>query len=395
MTAGFNRRHLHAGEVLFNTGDSGREAYLIESGSIHIYQHRDGVETSIAHLGRDELFGELALAGDHTRTASARAESATELLVVTHELLGEQLRRASPVLRHLLRVTLARSRDSLRQLDGAAAPAAAVLSADLEHADRDLAVRRLRTEHQLRDALRDQALELHFQPIVEISSARIAGFESLIRWRGADGHLIPPSDFIDVAEDSDLIVDIGHWIIDTAAAALQRMNQLPLPEHPFCSINLSPRQFSDPQLFPAIRDALQHYQLVPSQLRLEITESMVLGDLAATQALLQQCRALGCPLLVDDFGTGYSSLSYLHQLPVDAIKLDRSFITEITENPRAAKIVHALALLATDLDMYTVVEGIESEEQARVCGAQGIRYAQGYFFARPMPLEQAIARLCP
>jgi EAL domain-containing protein (putative c-di-GMP-specific phosphodiesterase class I) len=392
MTAGFDRRHLNAGEVLFNTGDSGREAYLIESGTIEIFQQREGSETLIARLGRDELFGELALAGDHTRTASARAQTPTELLAITHELLSEQMRRAPPVLRHLLRVTLARNRDSLRQLDGGSALTDPTLP-ESEHNDRDLAVNRLRTEHLLRDALRNGALELHYQPIVEINSARIAGFESLIRWRGDDGRLIPPSEFIEVAEDSDLIVDIGHWIIDTAAAALQRMNQQPLPERPFCSINLSPRQFGDPQLFPAIRDALQRYQLVASQLRLEITESMVLGDLAATQALLHQCRALGCPLLVDDFGTGYSSLSYLHQLPVDAIKLDRSFITEITDNTRAAVIVRAIAMLANDLDMYTVVEGIESAEQARLCGAQGIRYAQGYHFARPMPLDQALSRL--
>ncbi|WP_169577722.1 EAL domain-containing protein [Sinimarinibacterium sp. CAU 1509] len=392
MTAGLNRRRLTAGEVLFQTGDSGQEAYLIESGAIEIFQQRDGSEISIARLGRDDLFGEMALVGDHTRTASARADIPTELLVITHELLSDQMRRAPPVLRHLLRVTMARSRDSLRQLDGGPTRTETP-TPEFEHIDRDLAVRRLRTEHNLRDALRDQALELHYQPIVEINSTRIAGFESLIRWRSNDGQLIPPSEFVDVAEDSDLIVEIGHWIIDTAAAALQRMNQLPLPERPFCSINLSPRQFSDPLLFPAIRDALQRYQLVPSQLRLEITESMVLGDMAATQALLHQCRALGCPLLVDDFGTGYSSLSYLHQLPVDAIKLDRSFITEITENARATVIVRALALLATDLGMYTVVEGIESEEQAQICGAQGIRYAQGYHFARPMPLDQALDKL--
>lgn len=389
-----DRRRLAAGEVLFRAGESGQVAFLVESGAIEIYLERGGRDEPIALLGADELFGEMALAGDHTRTASARAVGDTELLVVTHEMLAEQMARAAPVLRHLLRVTLARSRDSLRLLHHPAGAAPAAPAAAGEHADRTLAAQRLRTEQQLRQALYAGELELHYQPIVELDGGRIAGFESLIRWHGKDGRLIPPSAFIGVAEDSELIVEIGRWIVDTVAAALVRMAAArPGAAAPFCSINLSPRQFDDPQLAAQIGDALARHALAPKRLRLEITESAVFGNLAAARQLLEQCRALGCPVLVDDFGTGYSALSYLHRLPIDAIKLDRSFIDELGASSGAAAIVQAMARLAADLGLYTVAEGIETAEQAAICAQHGVSYGQGFHFSRGVPLDAALALL--
>lgn len=389
------RRRLSADEVLFQTGESGDIAFLIESGAIEIYlEHEDGAE-SIARLQAGDLFGEMALAGNHTRTACARALGDTELLVVSHELLNEQMARATPVLRHLLRVTLARSRDLLQRLQqsSTAEPTPSARYTGSEHVDHELAVQRLRTEQALREALRDDGLQLHYQPIVDLASGAIAGFEALIRWYDPAGRPIPPSSFIGIAEDSGLIVEIGHWIIDTATAALEEMGGVRSDAPPFCSINLSPWQFDDPQLFPRIRDALLRHALDPRRLRLEITESAAFGDPDAVRRLLDQCRALGCALLVDDFGTGYSSLSYLHRLPIDAIKLDRSFIDDLDENRGAAAIVRAITGLAADLGMYTVAEGIETAAQSAACARYGVHYGQGYHFSRGVPLADALALL--
>ncbi len=393
------RCHLQTGELLFRTGDPGHEAYLIESGTIEIFLERADGNSVVARLGPDDLFGEMALVGDQTRTASARAIEPTDLIVITHGMLGEQMSRAAPVLRHLLRVTLNRCRDSLHWLQNSDADVQPATGPDAnvpEAQDRDLAITRLRTEQRLREALRQNELELHFQPIVRLESGRTAGFEALLRWRRPDGTLVPPGEFIWVAEDSDLIVEIGRWIIDEAAASLQRFNKARAfadDERPFCSINLSPRQFEDPGLFSAIASALQRHDLQARQLRLEITESMILTNFEAARALLERCRALGCPLLIDDFGTGYSSLSYLYQLPVDALKLDRAFVIDAEDEPRAAVVIGVIAELAAQLGMYSVIEGIESQSQLEICRQRGVDYGQGYLFSKPLPFDAAMAVL--
>ncbi|WP_051362393.1 EAL domain-containing protein [Solimonas soli] len=389
-----HRRHLSAGEVLFRAGDPGEVAYLVESGVVEIYLERAGGTQAIARLGSNELFGEMALAGDHTRTASARALDDAELLVITHEALAAQLARASPVLRHLLRVTMARSRDSLRLAGrGGAEPQAPPAFVDPEH-DGELAAQQLRAERELSQALQAGEFELHYQPIVALDNGRVAGFEALIRWRDPRRGLLLPAAFIDVAEASPLIIDIGHWIIDTATAALARMDAATGAVQPFCSINLSPRQFDEPQpLLAHIREALARHALAPQRLCLEITESAAFDNPLAARPLLEQCRTLGCKVLIDDFGTGYGTLSYLHRLPIDAIKLDRSFIREIAGNAGATAIIRAMTQLATDLGLYTVAEGIESAEQAARCAQLGVRYGQGFLYSKGVPLDAALAML--
>jgi len=388
-----DRCRLAAGEVLFRTGDAGNVAYLIESGAIEIYLERDNRASTIARLEADDLFGEMALAGDQTRTACARALVETELLVITHDMLDAQLARASPMLRHLLRVTLSRGRDALSMLHAPAGDDSAEVLPQSGGDDRELAVGRLRLERQLHQALQDGELALHYQPIVELGSGRIAGFEALIRWYGRDGMPISPASFIGVAEESELIVRIGHWIIDTATAALAQMNDGLPSTAPFCSINLSPRQFDDPELVPRIADALARHDLDPRRLRLEITESVAVDNFGKVRSLLERCRALGCLLMIDDFGTGYSALSYLHRLPADGLKLDREFVADISDSPGAATIIGAITRLASDLGMYTVAEGIETAVQSALCAQHGVRYGQGFHFSRGVPLADALTLL--
>lgn len=388
------RRKLAAGEVLFRQGDHGDAAYVIESGGIEIFTPAADGKTVLARLGPDEIFGEMALAGDQTRTASAAAISATVLSVLTHERLAERLAQADPLLRHLLRVTLARSRDSLRRINGAARTTEVAPRADLEDSaqDRSAALTRLRMEQEIERALEQGEFQLHYQPITRLANNQVAGFESLIRWIKPDGSKVPPDRFVGVAEESGFIVPLGHWIIRKACAGLRRLESVPRyagAEAPFVNINLSIRQFRDPDLFQVLQTAMAAEGLHPERIKLEITESMVMGNLEAALALLQRCKAIGCKLAVDDFGTGYSSLSYLHKFPVDVLKLDRSFLRDMAQSERAAKIVRAVAGMASDLGMETVVEGVETAEQAAACHRAGIHYAQGFHYSAALPLEDA------
>jgi EAL domain-containing protein (putative c-di-GMP-specific phosphodiesterase class I) len=390
------RRTLAAGEVLFREGDPGHDAFVIEQGSIEIYQERAIGRNVLARLARNAIFGEMALVGDQTRTASAMAVEPTVLRIVTHSYLTERLTAADPLLRHLLHVTMARSRESLKRIkhgpfdtrtpgDAAAASTAP---------DQDLALKRLRVEQDLERALANNEFQLHFQPILRLADGSISGFEALIRWIRPGIGRVPPNDFIWVAEECDLIVRIGHWVIADACRALNHLEPLHQSAHPGApplsmSVNLSIRQFGDPQLFPTIERVLQHEKLAPQRLRLEITESLVMGNMDEALALLNRCKELGCKLVVDDFGTGYSALSYLHKFPVDTLKLDRSFIHNVGRDGAGMKIVRAIAGLAGELGMETVIEGIEAGEQAQACAGAGVTYAQGFYFSLPLPLDEA------
>ncbi|MEQ1440184.1 EAL domain-containing protein [Fontimonas sp. SYSU GA230001] len=399
------QRRLAAGQLLFREGEPGHEAYLVESGAIEIYVERPQGKHVLARLGPDELFGEMALISDEPRSASARAIEPTVLSVITHDTLTDQIDRAPPLLRHLLRVTIRRTRDTLRMVgrarDAAVAetstPAADSRGGDTP-ADRDVAIRRLRMEQALSEAMRRHELELFYQPIVRLDGGHVAGFESLVRWRRADGSLVPPGEFVWVLEDSPLILEFGRWTVRAAAEGLKRLQSAFRPARLdeaslFCTVNLSVRQLGDGELIPCLQQALADNGLLPEQLRLEITESAVLNNFDVALELLLRCRDLGCKLIVDDFGTGYSSLSYLHRLPVNGLKLDQSFVRDAATSERGRSIIRAIGRLAEDIGMYTVMEGIETPEQAAWCQDIGLRYGQGYFFGKPMPESAAATML--
>lgn len=397
------RRTLAAGEVLFLEGDPGHEAYVVESGTIEISTQRADGRAVLACLGADDILGEMALVGDQRRSASATALEATTLVVITHDYLAERLTHADPMLRHLLRVTTTRYRESLQRDRGgvpgtaAAEPVADEIEGD-PHNDRRLALKRLRIEQDLVRALDQNEFQLHYQPIVRLSDHSVAGFEALIRWFKPGFGRIAPNEFIGIAEESGLIVKMGHWIIRTACADIRRLEAAHFAARPgtpplFVTVNLSIRQFSDPDLFATIHEALQSQRLEPHRVKLEITESMVMSNMDAALQLLRQCKFLGAKLAVDDFGTGYSSLAYLHRFPMDTLKLDRSFIKDMAGNDASMKIVRAVAQLAAELGMDTVCEGVEQAEQAETCRQIGITYAQGFHYSPALPLDEAVAYL--
>jgi diguanylate cyclase (GGDEF)-like protein len=235
-------------------------------------------------------------------------------------------------------------------------------------------------EKELRRAVEREEFELHYQPLVEASSEEVTGFEALVRWRHPDRGLLPPSEFISLAEDIGLINALGEWVLRRACIdAVGWVGSLKV------AVNLSPEQFKQQTLAHAVVSALNESGLAPHRLELEITESALLERSTETLALLHQFRALGVRIAMDDFGTGFSSLSYLRSFPFDRIKIDRSFVSEITESKDCRSIVSAVAALGNSLGMTTTAEGIETYEQLQLVKAQGCTDLQGYYFSKPLP----------
>jgi diguanylate cyclase (GGDEF)-like protein len=235
-------------------------------------------------------------------------------------------------------------------------------------------------EQNLRKALPSGEFELHFQPVVNLQSNIISGFEALVRWNHPERGMIAPSTFIPLAEETGLIVPLGEWIIRQACLTARSW-----PDNLRVAVNISAVQFRNPGLTQVIVGALAAAGIQPTRLEIEITESVLLRDKAATLAVLHQLRALGIRIAMDDFGTGYSSLTYLQSFPFDKIKIDRSFVKDITENAGSLNIVRAVAALARGMGMIATAEGVETIEQLEKIQAEGCTEMQGYLFSRPLP----------
>ncbi|GAA5165387.1 hypothetical protein GCM10025770_20830 [Viridibacterium curvum] len=250
---------------------------------------------------------------------------------------------------------------------------------------------RLQTEAGLRNALAHSEFLLHYQPIVELKSGRVTSVEALLRWQPSQGNLVPPAQFIPVAEETGLIVPIGEWVLQEACRQARRWQDQGYDTLQI-AVNLSIRQFADPSLVATVRDALQSSGCNPASLQLEITESMVMQDAQGALNTMHQLTELGVQFSIDDFGTGYSSLSYLKRLPVHKLKIDRSFIGEIETDENDRAIVDAIQTLARKLTLRTVAEGVETDAQLDILRELGCDAYQGYLFSRPVAATD-IARL--
>jgi diguanylate cyclase (GGDEF)-like protein len=242
---------------------------------------------------------------------------------------------------------------------------------------------RVDVEAELRLALERDELLVHYQPILDLRTDRIVGFEALARWQHPGRGLVLPVDFISLAEESDLIIALGRTVLEKACRQAQAWRQHWPDDNLVMSVNLSPRQFADPDLAASIADVLRTTGLEPCALELEITESSVMDRSEASLGVLKQLRALGVHIVLDDFGTGYSSLAYLRHLPLDTIKVDRSFVTDLDVQDPNVGIVRAVVSLAHGLGVTVVAEGIETDEQAKRLRELGCDMGQGYVWAHP------------
>ena len=341
-------------------------------------------EHTIARLGGDE-FTILLESIRHAADASAVAERIHRELATPFYIAGHEVFASASV----GIVTSVHGYDSpeavLRDADTAMYRAKAMGKARSEVFDtgmRQRALVRLQLETDLRHAIERGEFQLHYQPIVELASGRLDGFEGLLRWQHADRGLILPTEFIPAAEETGLIVPIGIWVLREACRQMAAWQAEFGPTLPLTvSVNLSAKQFMQRDLVEQIDIALRESGLSPGQLKLEITETTIIENIDSVAIKMRRLKAIGVKLALDDFGTGYSSLSYLHRLPIDTLKIDKSFIQAVTQD--SGEIVSAIIGLAHTLRLDVIAEGVETPRQRARLAGLGCEFAQGYLFSGP------------
>jgi EAL domain-containing protein (putative c-di-GMP-specific phosphodiesterase class I) len=244
---------------------------------------------------------------------------------------------------------------------------------------------RSRLERDLRTAVENRELIVHYQPVVDLRAGRVVGSEALLRWEHPERGLVPPAEFIPMAEETGLIVEIGRQVLLDATAQTARWSGLDGPGPWSVSVNVSARQLVDGTVVDHVVAALQSSGLPPASLTLELTESVLVQDMETAAGILFELKNLGVRLAIDDFGTRYSSLSYLARLPVDVLKVDRMFVADAPTGSSAARLAASVVALAASLQLEPVVEGVESEEQLNVMRTLGCALFQGYLWSPPVP----------
>ena len=254
----------------------------------------------------------------------------------------------------------------------------------------ELATKRLELESNLRKAIQNEEFTVHYQPRVSVDSLTITGVEALVRWQHQQLGLISPSEFIPLAEDAGLIVPIGEWVLRTACMQGQRWRDQGVAPIQI-AVNISARQFHDQDFSQTVIRILEETGLSPKYLELEVTESSIIQDERFAAGMLSRLKSMGINILIDDFGTGFSSLASLKRLPIDALKIDKSFVREATSDPDDAALVMAIITLAHNLRLKVVAEGVETEDQLRFLQLLRCDEIQGYFFSKPLPAERLAA----
>lgn len=386
------RRHLRAGECLFREGDPGDFAYIIDEGEIEISTFIDGQHTVLNTLPPGSMFGELAVVDKSARSASAHAKTDTVLTIVTAEQVNSRIQEADPIIRLLFTVVMRYFRlDSERFRANKEEDEHKSQSFDSSQYTQRIteAIELIRLESDLRNAIEQKQLKLVYQPIINFATSKIAGFEALLRWYSPAREYVSPGVFIPLAESTSLIIPIGEWVTEEAIRGLLAIEEQ-TKQQVFVSINVAKRQIESATFLAFLQQKIKSTEIKTSQIKLEILErSLFEGEDAMD--LAQACRSLGFPLVIDDFGTGYANLAYLKQFQFDTIKIDKCFVDDLDTNSRDYSICHALIALSHGLEMTVVAEGIETATQAKILKELGCNFGQGYFFSRPVPLEEAIA----
>jgi len=413
-----------ADEYIFNEGDAGDCAYIIDSGMVEISLDKDDRKLVMATLTKGEILGEMAIIDRLPRTASARAVVPTVVTAIPLDYVSQKIDQSDPTVRMFLRLTMNRYRDlntrlsqvfeelSLAQQQASNEDYASttmelknVVSQFAEMQKRiDSAVTNsspsevnsglseetltftkiLVTEDKLLSvALKRKQFCLFYQPIVDLTNNEIVGCEALVRWNHPSGELYPPSRFITQAENSGLIIELGYWIAEEACSFQGRLLK-DFQRDLFVSVNLSGKQFEDPNLILRLADIMNNAGASQEQIKYEITESLLMDNPELATQSLNQLKETGAKLAIDDFGTGYSSFSYLHRFPFDTLKIDRVFVNAMVRSRKSNQIVKSLVNLSHDLGMDVVAEGIESKQEAELMSNYKTEYGQGYHFSKPV-----------
>lgn len=398
MTDAFDREVFDGQELVFQWGDPGDSAYVIEVGCVEVLTGVGLEQRRIAILTEGAMFGEVALLDRQPRTASVRTLVPTRLIRIDRSHVEELLMRSDSVIQYLMHLLLARFRSThdaaglQQRLDnpGGMATESPVSAVDLHKA----AVRTLSLAQDLSDAIHRQQLELFYQPLIAFDQLTVVGFEALIRWHHPSLGLINPAEFIPLAEKTGLIHRIGQWVLQHAVADWAELRPFCIAtahHKPFMSINLSAPELGGGDIVAVVHACLAAHGMAPDELRIELTETIIIQSMDDMAASLHGLRALGIGIALDDFGTGYAGLDYLQSLPFTCLKIDKTFVQQVNQSDRSLHIIKAALELARSIGMSTIAEGIEDAQIGAQLSALGCSHAQGYHYGKPMPKEQIAA----
>lgn len=384
-----SKKLFKAGETIITQGDKGESAYIIESGRVEIALERpDGECVLVGTRGAGAMIGEMSLIDNAPRTASVKALEDCTLLEITVDDFSRRLDNADPVLRMTMQVILTRYRDTLtRSRLGSETNlwpmAETVERSYLQQAD---AVETLRIATEFKDALHKDEIELHYQPIIRLEDNDIYGFEALMRWSHPDRGNISPGLFIPIIEENGQIVEASKWAFRESCNALKRIQERSSYYSPLhMSVNFSSHDFSSDDFVENVYTTISETDIQAEHIHLEITERLLMDQPDTAKDTLNMCRKAGMNISIDDFGTGYSSLSYLHSFPINNLKIDQSFVRDMDQNAGSQELVRSIISLGKNLGMSVIAEGVETKAEADLLREMGCDYAQGYYFARPLP----------
>lgn len=394
MNQDLNRVFFQGKELVFSCGDPGDSAYVIEEGCVEVFAGEGSLQKRIALLTAGAMFGEVALLDRQARTASVRTLVPTRLIRIDRGHVEEMLSRSDPVIQYLLGLLLARFRNSHDLHSGHLSAPGTLETRTQQQTGEDLhlaAVRTLSLAQDLSNAVETDQFELHYQPLVALDGLMVCGYEALIRWRHPVLGLISPAEFIPLAEKTGLIHKIGQWVLHRSTAdwaELRPFCRSDADSKPYMSVNLSAPELASPGIVDAIRSKLVEHRMDPSELRIELTETVIIQNMEAVSESVHQLRKLGTGVALDDFGTGYAGLDYLQTLPFTCLKIDRTFVQQMHESDRSVHIIRAALELARAMGLSTIAEGIEDAATGERLAAMGCSHAQGFYYARPMAKAQ-------
>ncbi len=393
-----NKLVVGKGEIIFLEGSPGDCAYLIESGSIEISVKRDGRTVSLGRRSSGEVFGEMAIIDSEPRSATAIACEASNLFIIRRDQFQKRMEKSDPVMQMALSIILDRFRETLLSLkrlqeqtseatdfpDGVGRNEPQPYTSALEE---------IQLEREMSHALEKGEFIPFFQPIVNISKRTTIGFEALIRWKHPSKGIVAPGKFLPTAEACGMISRFTKSIFTQSTLFLKKLHKevftADCKQLPYISINISGQDLIDSELVRQLLFHVEDAEIDTQFINLEITETMLLSDPDIIIENLKNLRNAGFSVSLDDFGTGYSSLSYLHRFPVDTLKIDQSFVRDMEDNRINYEIITSIIMLAQQLKLKVIAEGIEEESQLIQLEQLGCKYGQGYLFSPPVPATEA------
>ena len=385
----------NTGDLIMKQGAIGDCAFIIEEGSVEVFiTHPDGSDQHLATRGSGAIIGEMALVDRQRRTASVRALEPCTMIQITEAEYKRRLDISDPVIKMITKVILTRYRDTLSRIDSFGSTGNYSASEEIEKqaTSSGKTVQHLKTANEFKDAIENNELQLYYQPIIDMKTKQVKGFEALMRWIHPTRGFMPPNLFIPIAEDSGLIVAASDWAIEEACNAIQRTKVAcsHLAPDAFMSVNFTAQDMLQDDFLDKLKAVSKKTKTDPAHVKLEMTERLLMNNPDKVRAMLQGCRDYGFRIAIDDFGTGYSSLSYLHHYPIDTLKIDRSFVVAMTKDEGALKLVRGIINLAKSLDMDLIAEGIEENREEELLIQNDCEMAQGYKYAKPMPEDKLV-----